>query len=67
MSFLFKDWKLRLAALKRLQGLVLGSCEVLRPVLPRCREALLAQLQDLRSTLVREVRAEGAGDGVDSY
>eukprot|EP00913_Durusdinium_trenchii_P016944 g15929.t1 len=48
------DWKLRLSALKHLQGLVLGSHEVLRPVLPRCREALLNQVQDLRSALVRE-------------
>lgn len=51
------DWKRRLGALKRLQGLVLGSSEVLRPLLPRCREALLNQVQDLRSALVREACA----------
>eukprot|EP00434_Breviolum_minutum_P039601 symbB.v1.2.035170.t1/scaffold4675.1/size36618/1 len=48
------DWKRRLNALKHLQGLVLGcSSDVLLPLLQRCREALLNQVQDLRSALVR--------------
>lgn len=49
------DWKRRVNALKHLQGLVLGcSSDVLLPLLQRCREALLNQVQDLRSALVRE-------------
>ncbi|CAE7572983.1 CLASP [Symbiodinium sp. CCMP2456] len=50
------DWAERCRALKRLQGLVMGSSQLegFVPALLRLRELLLAQVTDLRSALVRE-------------
>jgi len=53
------DWNQRKEALKRFQGLVLG-CSGMDQFVPqalRLRDALTAQVQDLRSAIVREVCA----------
>eukprot|EP00929_Paragymnodinium_shiwhaense_P106665 TRINITY_DN72264_c0_g1_i1.p1 TRINITY_DN72264_c0_g1~~TRINITY_DN72264_c0_g1_i1.p1 ORF type:complete len:1152 (-),score=267.71 TRINITY_DN72264_c0_g1_i1:121-3576(-) len=50
------DWSKRLAALKRLQGLVLGSAHLqnFQEQIYRLQDVLLSQVQDLRSALCRE-------------
>eukprot|EP00930_Biecheleria_cincta_P096084 TRINITY_DN87967_c0_g1_i1.p1 TRINITY_DN87967_c0_g1~~TRINITY_DN87967_c0_g1_i1.p1 ORF type:complete len:1089 (-),score=192.08 TRINITY_DN87967_c0_g1_i1:62-3301(-) len=50
------DWNNRCIALKRTQGLVLGSAHIDRflPLCLRLREPILTQVQDLRSAVVRE-------------
>lgn len=51
------DWNQRKEALKRFQGLVLGcsGMDQFVPLALRLRDALTAQVQDLRSAIVREV------------
>lgn len=53
------DWNNRCNALKRTQGLVLGSAHIDRflPLCLRLREPILTQVQDLRSAIVREACA----------
>lgn len=51
-----QDWNHRMATLKRMQGVVLGCAKMehFLPLALRLREALLTQVQDLRSAIARE-------------